>query len=394
MKRTISAMVGKGSARHNNRSFIAENVDGSRTRYNISYIDEPLKKVYHELFDEALERYNAKQKRKDRVIPDYYEKIRGSHQEKLFHEIILQIGDKDNMASGTENGELAKEVLDEYFKGFQARNPNLRVYSAHLHMDEATPHIHIDFVPFTTGSKRGLDTRVSLKQALAAQGFEGGTRGNTEWNQWVASEKQALAEVMERYGIEWEQKGTHEKHLSVLDFKKQERAKELAALESELAEKRDELHEVQLRLESADTAQEEINRIEFRLSHNPDYEVPDPPKLMSAKTYRERFVLPLVQRFKDLVRTVLVSLVKAFDKIALLRGENEDLENENRKLERKLASLEEKNDQLHKETRDYALLRRVFGDEYVDGLVSEAREKQQKSNEQKENRKEKHYEEI
>jgi hypothetical protein len=387
-------MVGKGSARHNNRSFIAENVDGSRTRFNISYIDEPLKKVYHELFDEALERYNAKQKRKDRIIPDYYEKIRGSHQEKLFHEIIMQIGDMDNMASGTENGELAKEVLDEYFKGFAARNPNLRVYSAHIHMDEATPHIHIDFVPFTTGSKRGLDTRVSLKQALAAQGFTGGTRGNTEWAQWAESEKHALAAVMERYGIEWEQKGTHEQHLSVIDFKKQERAKELAALESELAEKRDELSQIQLRLESADTAQEEISRIEFTLAHSPDYEVPDPPKLMSAKTYRERFVLPLVDRFKALVRMVLVSLVKAFDKIALLRGENEDLENENSRLEKRLASLEEKNDQLHKQTRDYALLRRVFGDEYVDGLVSEAREKQQKSNEQKENRKEKHYEEI
>ncbi len=392
MKRTISAMVGKGSARHNNRSFIAENVDGSRTRFNISYIDEPLKEVYHELFDEALERYNTKQKRRDRIIPDYYEKIRASHQEKLFHEIIMQIGDKDNMASGTEDGELAKEVLDEYYKGFAARNPNLRVFSAHLHMDEATPHIHIDFVPFTTGSKRGLDTRVSLKQALAAQGFTGGTRGNTEWAQWAESEKQALAEVMERYGIEWEQKGTHEKHLSVLDFKKQERKKELASLESELAEKRDELHEVQLRLESADTAQEEISRIEFTLAHSPDYEVPDPPKLMSTKTYRERFVLPLVQRFKDLVRTVLVSLVKAFDKIALLRGELSVLENENRRLERKLASLEEKNDQLQKQTRDYALLRRVFGDDYVDGLVSEAREKQQKSNEQ--NRKEKYYEEI
>ena len=113
---------------------------------------------------------------------------------------------------------------------------------------------------------------------------------------------------------------------------------------------------------------------------------------MSAKTYRERFVLPLVQRFKDLVRTVLVSLVKAFDKIALLRGENEELENENRRLEKRIASLEEKNDQLHKGTRDYALLRRVFGDEYVDGLVSEAREKQQKTNEQ--NRKEKYHEEL
>ena len=394
MKRTISAMVGKGSARHNNRSFIAENVEGSRTRFNISYIDEPLKKVYHELFDEALARYNARQKRKDRIIPDYYEKIRQAKQEVLFKELILQIGDKDNMGSATENGELAKEVLDEYYRGFQARNPFLRVYSAHIHMDEATPHIHIDFVPFITGSKRGLDTRVSLKQALAAQGFEGGSRSNTEWNQWVASEKQALAEVMERYGIEWEQKGTHEKHLSVLDFKKQEREKELNAVEAQLAEKRDELHEVQLRLESADTAGEEISRIEFRLAHDPDYEVPDPSKLMTVKTYRERFVLPLVQRFKSLVRTVLVSLVKAFDKIALLRGENEDLENENRKLEKRLASLEEKNDELHKQTRDYALLRRVFGDEYVDNLISEAREKQQKSNEQKKNQKEKHYEEM
>ena len=389
MKRTISAMVGKGSARHNNRSFIAENVDGERTRFNISYIDEPLKKVYHELFDEALARYNARQKRRDRVIPDYYEKIRASHQEKLFHEIILQIGDKDNMASGTENGELAREVLDEYYRGFQERNPNLRVYSAHIHMDEATPHIHIDFVPFTTGSKRGLDTRVSLKQALAAQGFTGGTRGATEWAQWAESEKHALAAVMERYGIEWEQKGTHEQHLSVLDFKKQERAKELAALEAELAAKQGELSEVQRRLESADTAEAKLGGLEYKLERDPDYEVPEPPKLMSAKTYRERFVAPLVQRLKDLVRTVLVSCVKAWDKIALLRGENEELENENRRLEERLASLEEKNDQLHKQTRDYDLLRRVFGDNYVDNLVAEAREKKQPI---EQNRKENYYE--
>lgn len=123
------------------------------------------------------------------------------------------------MGAESENGQLAKQVLDEYFRGFQERNPQLRVFSAHLHMDEATPHIHIDFVPFTTGSKRGLETRVSLKQALAAQGFKGGTRSDTEWNQWVQSEKEQLAAVMERYGIEWEHKGTHEKHLSVLEYK-------------------------------------------------------------------------------------------------------------------------------------------------------------------------------
>ena len=238
MQRTISAMVGKGSVNHNSRKFRAENVDGTRTHLNIDYCNENIKTVYHELFDEALERYNAKQIRSDRKIKDYYEKIRSSKQEKPFHEIILQVGGKGNMNADTENGELAKQILDEYYQGFQERNPQLRVFSAHLHMDEATPHLHIDFVPFTTGSKRGLDTRVSLKQALATQGFKGGSRGDTEWSQWIQSEKEQLAAVMERYGIEWEHLGTHEKHLSVLDYKKQEREKEVAALGAKIEQKR------------------------------------------------------------------------------------------------------------------------------------------------------------
>lgn len=158
MQRTISAMVGKGSVNHNSRKFKAENVDGSRTHLNIDYCNEPIKKIYHELFDEALKRYNEKQTRADRRIENYYEKIRNSKQEKTFHELILQIGDKDNMSSESENGQLARQILDEYYREFQERNPNLKVFSAHLHMDEATPHLHIDFVPFTTGSKRGLDT--------------------------------------------------------------------------------------------------------------------------------------------------------------------------------------------------------------------------------------------
>lgn len=183
MQRTISAMVGRGSVNHNSRKFKAENVDGERSHLNIDYCNEPIKKIYHELFDEALKRYNEKQTRADRRIENYYEKIRNSKQEKPFHELILQIGDKENMSAESENGQLARQILDEYYRGFQERNPYLKVFSAHLHMDEATPHLHIDFVPFTTGSKRGLDTRVSLKQALAAQGFKGGTRGDTEWNQ-------------------------------------------------------------------------------------------------------------------------------------------------------------------------------------------------------------------
>ena len=255
-------MVGKGSVNHNSRKFKAENVDADRSHLNIDYCNENIKQVYHELFDEALERYNAKQTRADRKIENYYEKIRSSKQEKPFHELILQIGDKENMSAESENGQLAKQVLDEYYRGFQERNPQLRVFSAHLHLDEATPHLHIDFVPFTTGSKRGLDTRVSLKQALAAQGFKGGSRGDTEWSQWVLSEKQQLAAVMERYGIEWEQKGTHNKHLDVLDFKKQERQKEVEKLGAAIEQKEMELGVLSKRVKNYDKAIEELNHLE------------------------------------------------------------------------------------------------------------------------------------
>lgn len=246
MNRTISIMVGKGSVNHNSRKFHAKNTDPERSYLNVEYCNENLQLVYHQLFDEAKQRYNAKQKRADRMIPDYYEKIRSGKQEKLFHEVIVQIGNREDMNAQSENGALAAQVLDEYMREFQKRNPNLRVFSAHLHMDEATPHLHVDFVPFTTGSKRGMDTRVSLKKALAAQGYTGGSRSDTEWNQWVESEKNALATVMERHEIQWEKKGTHEKHLSVLDFEKRERAKEVAALESqktELQERVDDLQE-------------------------------------------------------------------------------------------------------------------------------------------------------
>ena len=154
MERTISAMIGKGSVNHNTRAFTAKNVDKNRSADNVEFCQEDIKQVYHKLFDEARERYNAKQKRKDRMIDDYYEKIRRGKQEKLFHEVIFQIGNKDDMNARSEDGVLAKKILTEFMNEFQARNPNLYVFSAHLHMDEETPHLHIDFVPYITGSRR------------------------------------------------------------------------------------------------------------------------------------------------------------------------------------------------------------------------------------------------
>lgn len=227
-------MSGDGVVAHNRRTYFAENVDPTRTRLNVEYCYTPIEEAYHQLFDAALAEFNAKQKRKDRCIENYYEKIRDGKQEKPFYEVIFQVGNKDDMGTVGENAELAKTILDKFYHSFLERNSHLHVYSAHLHMDEATPHLHIDFIPFTTGSKRGLSTRVSLKQALADQGITGEGRSLTERDLWVQKEKEALAEIMLEHGIEWEQKGEHKEHLSVLEFKREKRKEELAELEQSI----------------------------------------------------------------------------------------------------------------------------------------------------------------
>ena len=378
MQRTISAMVGKGSVNHNSRKFKAENVDAERSCLNVDYCNESIKKVYHELFDEALARYNAKQTRADRKIENYYEKIRSSKQEKPFHELILQIGDKENMSAESENGQLAKRVLDEYYREFQARNPNLYVFSAHLHMDEATPHLHIDFVPFTTGSKRGLDTRVSLKQALAAQGFKGGSRSETEWNQWVQSEKEQLAAVMERYGIEWEQKGTHEKHLSVLDYKKQERAEEIKQLESKITDKQTEFETLSKRIQNFDKGTASLSQMQDALENAPEYQLPEPQGFMTAKSYKSKVAEPLIKRLKSLIKTLMVRCFQAIDDYQRLNQTNASLYRSNERLKSKNKQLTSDNNRLREEINDYKLLRKVFGNKQIDRLLEQARQSKQR----------------
>lgn len=377
MKRTISVEVGKGSVNHNSRKFRAENVDGNRTHLNIDYCNERIQAVYHQLFDEALKRYNEKQARADRRISNYYEKIRSGNQEKPFHEIILQIGNKEDMSATGEYAELALTVLDKYYQGFQERNPNLWVFSAHLHMDEATPHIHIDFVPFTTGSKRGLDTRVSLKQALAAQGFKGGTRGATEWAQWVQSEKEQLAAVMERCDIQWEQKGTHDKHLSVLDYKKQEREKEIAALDTVLTEKQDELETVQKRITNFDQGMQSIEKLEQRIKTDTEFQLPEPPTLMTAKTYKQRFATPLIKKLKGIIREVFYYYYMALDSYHRLNSTNDRLCRENEHLTAGNGRLAEENTVLRSELKDFHFLKKVLGSQQIDKLIAQTQEMEQ-----------------
>ena len=436
MKRTISFMTGKGSVNHNSRKFHAKNTDPERSCLNVEYCNENVKDVYHELFDEALAWYNEKQTRSDRRIDDYYEKIRSGKQEKPFHEIILQIGDKDNMGAKTENGQLAAKVLDKYMRDFQRRNPTLRVFSAYLHMDEATPHLHIDFVPYTTGSKRGLDTRVSLKQALAALGFKGGTRRETELNQWVAYEKEQLAAVMLEHGIEWEKKGTHEKHLSVLDFEKKERAKEVAELEQSISDGKERLSDIQIQHRKAvqETEQirqkgEAIRQEVSELSETSDllkeqattlaedkkkllsdnvklekqqkklqqdigkmvqskvvmernihaydedekWQLPEPAALMSAKAYKDKKAFPLVEKLKETIKALTIKCVQLAEQGKKLKEKVTRQEQQISRLTDKVMEQSDIIDRLQEKTADLGRLERYFGREQVQSIVERSK---------------------
>lgn len=436
MKRTISFMTGKGSVNHNSRKFHAKNTDPERSCLNVEYCNENVKDVYHELFDEALTRYNEKQTRSDRRIDDYYEKIRSGKQEKPFHEIILQIGDKDNMGAKTENGRLAAKVLDKYMRDFQRRNPTLRVFSAYLHMDEATPHLHIDFVPYTTGSRRGIDTRVSLKQAVSALGFKGGTRRETELNQWVAYEKEQLAAVMLEHGIEWEKKGTHEKHLSVLDFEKKERAKEVAELEQSISDGKERLSDIQIQHRKAVQETEQIRQkgeairqevselseisdllkeqatmlaedkkkllsdnvklekqqkklqqdiekmvqskaVMERNIHAYDedekWQLPEPAALVSAKAYKDKKAFPLVEKLKETIKALTIKCVQLAEQGKKLKEKVTLQEQQISRLTDKVMEQSDIIDRLQEKTEDLGRLERYFGREQVQSIVERSK---------------------
>ena len=388
MKRTISAMRGKGSQTHNHRDFIAENVDSSRTPLNVEYRNEDIRAVYHELFDDALARYNEKQTRKDRVIDDYYEKIRTGKQEKLFEELIIQIGNKDDMNASSENGQLARQMLDEYMQSFQQRNPTLRVFSAHLHMDEATPHLHIDFIPFTTGSKRGLETRVSLKKALEALGFAGGTKSHTELNQWIGSEKQALASIMARHDIEWEQKGTHEEHLSVLDYKKQERSKEVAALETQIGALQERTATAETMLSEKQEQLDDIvpilkNTEKFvRKYDDPERLLPEAGMLESGKAFREKKALPILGKLLKYARSLFRENTELKAKMQKLEKENTAFKSANWNHTHEMVRLQMENQKLKKDKSKLDALVGRIGNDVLQKLLKESPKEQLKHKEE------------
>lgn len=242
-EKRISFGQGKGSLTHNNKEFVADNVDPLRTPQNITFVRQPIGEAYDQLFAESTQRYNAKQKRNDRKVQVcYYEHLFGvkpcntvrtaADKRKSFYEGVVQIGKREDSGYGTEDFQLVADCLKEYMEGFQNRNPNFYVFNAVLHMDEAPPHLHIDYIP-VGHYKRGQDTQNGIAQALKEMGFGEGKQAIARWR---ATEVEVLNAICLEHGIKplapEKARGT----LEVEEYKEQRRqADELAEQNAQAA---------------------------------------------------------------------------------------------------------------------------------------------------------------
>lgn len=226
-KVSISVVKGRGSLNHDNREFFAENVDRDRTKNNITYVRKSLEDAYETCFGDSIREYDEKQRRSDRKIgssKDYINRIRNSgNGEKIFYEIVVQVGNMQDCNVNSPMGEMAKVILDEYMKDFQKRNPNLYVFNAVMHLDEQTPHLHIDYIPIATGYKSGLQKRNSLDRAFKEMGIEvdGAVhKKNNRTIAWQDREKDVIEEILHEHDLERApDKNIKREHLSVEEYK-------------------------------------------------------------------------------------------------------------------------------------------------------------------------------
>ena len=206
------------------------------------------------------------------------------------------------------------------------------------------------------------------------QGFEGQGRDDNELNRWILSEKKVLAEIMERHGIEWEQKGTHEQHLTVLDFKKQERLKELAKLEKQIDDKKLEVEKLEATIGKIKDAKVSLSHIERELETSAKLQLPEPPPLMSAKSYKLKIVDPLIKRLKKLIKTVIAKSVEGWENFFRLHKQYEQLVQQNSHLKYKNAQLQEINNLLRNQNQSYRLLEKSLGKTKLKFMITQTKE--------------------
>ena len=241
----VSLQMGSAvSLGHNRRvkSMCAKDghIDWERTKDNVILVDKNVRAEYHKLFDNAINDYNANQKDERRKIKDYYGKIKGDKQKNNLYELIVQVGSVDNPIEP----KTAKKILEDYYKKFTAENKNLAVTGAYIHMDEATPHMHIDFIPVAEFD-RGLRKRNSLNKAFEEIMSKKSTNPKkTAQIAWQAKQREILREISANYKIETDEieHGKRTKHLDTPQYKEvmEKAEKDLAEIkrkQNELLEK-------------------------------------------------------------------------------------------------------------------------------------------------------------
>lgn len=345
---TVSFHVGTStSLSHNNRENIYGNpdIDSTKTHENICYVREDIKKIYSENFDEAVRDYNETQKRSDRKINDYYKKI--LHDKKTEHqrEIIVAIGRVDDDI----DKDFKKEMLDHYMKGFQERNPNLKVYNAVMHLDEANPHLHINYVPVYETS-RGLKKRVGQNKAIEQQGFK-------TFEEWRGSETDVLEKLMSARAIEREYKGSHN-YMKVSEYKKY--AESLNTLKNEINSfeevKKEIKHEVEVEKKVRDGIQSEIKAFREDLNALESFNSHHTPKIVlgrvSEREYRDLKdtalkILSDNRRLKENLekvtrdRTIYKSRLESYkSKMTKIEQANHELLQENKQLKKEISVYE------------------------------------------------------
>lgn len=188
----------KTNIRHNNRELTEKEFRSDAHKH----IKRDIKDVYHELFDDALNAYNAKQKRKDRKIDDYYKHVQKSKNLDLQREFIVAVGNKADWEKlSFEEKKEVGEVLARYVRDFNERHSNMTIYNAIVHLDESgAPHAHFNLVPTANGYKNGLSVQPSFRKALEQEGF--GPSGREQFKAFRDAEVHRLHEFVHEIGID------------------------------------------------------------------------------------------------------------------------------------------------------------------------------------------------
>ncbi|HDR7483091.1 TPA: plasmid recombination protein [Bacillus toyonensis] len=308
----------QSSLSHNNRENVHGNpgIDPSRLEENIYFVQKNIRSVYKDVFQEAVNKYNEKQKRNDRKIKDYYDKIKKDTKTHEQRELVVAVGEgKDD----PKYREAKKEALKQYAEAFQGRNQNLAVYNMVLHDDEANPHLHINYVP-NFESSRGLTRRVGMDRALQQQGVQGkGTELIANWRQLETAYIESLAKEQvpnfERANV-----GSH-KYMKVRQYK--EYAEAVSNIENQITEISKRLPDSKITLKP--------KKKEIKTEVKP--KLIGKPEIIEKETGNYVFSPKQLEKIEELI-TAAVTVKTDYERL-----QNTDLVKENKELNRQVDSL-------------------------------------------------------